>query len=270
MKFRLATVSLLATLTGAFALTMSPAQATVVANDNPCKISGWYVNPDETADAPDETVNGFVFEGKDLIHHATAPIDLPDIKNYTGNFVATTPGKVVFKMETENPYSTIVQDSDGKFWSTAMTYAQVGGQGSPVDNVSDLVGKPTKPGKAEYGATSHVVTFGVGYWVEEGTTTVTSIAFHGTKYDLTCKVQPSPSSASPTGTIKPTQPTTTKTSTHTSTSSTVAAGGTGDNGGQLAITGNNTALMVALGATVLAAGIALFAITRRRRNHFIS
>lgn len=172
-------------LVGGAVFTANSAMATTTGAQGACR-TGWYVNPDETADSPEQVPQGFRFEGKDLIHHATTPIDLPDIKSHTGSFEATVAGKVVFKMETSNPYSTIIQNADGKFWSTAMTYDQEGGQGHPVENVSDLIGKPTKPGKAQFGEASKVVTFGVGYWVEEGSTIVTSITFHGTKYELSC------------------------------------------------------------------------------------
>lgn len=166
----------------------SPAQAEVAGDENPCNVQGWYVNPDETADAPTRTPDGFVFDNKDLIHHATSPMDLSDIKPHTGSFEATVVGKVVFKMETEKPYSTIVQNADGKFWSSAMLATQDGGQNNPVENVSDLIGKDVKPGKAKYTSDTHVVSFGVGYWDIPGSTTVKSITFHGTKYRLTCNL----------------------------------------------------------------------------------
>lgn len=190
MKFRMLAVSLLATLMGLFALTSVPVQATP-SNDNPCGVEGWYVNPDEAAYTPERTYEGFVFKGKDLIHHEVDTLlDFPDVKTDTLSFEATTAGKVQGKMETMNPYSTINQTPSGKFWSTAMSYDQEGGQGKPVDNVSDLLGKPVKPGKVPFGETSKVTTFGVGYITEDGETTVTSITFHGKKYDFTCEKTP--------------------------------------------------------------------------------
>lgn len=262
MKFRLTVVSLLAALAGAFALTATPVQATAV-NDNPCGVQGWYVNPDETDDAPTRSVDGFFFDNKDLIHHATAPIDLPDIKILTGSFEADTAGKVVFKMETENPYSTIIQNPDASFWSTAMTYDQIGGQGHPVVSVSDLIGKDTKPGKVKYGDTTHVVTFGVGYWVADGNTTVSSITFHGTTYDLTCKPKPT-ESTSPTATPTKTSPSASASATTTA----IAGGATGEP--TLPVTGSPVVLIVVLAGGLVASGLLLYVTTRRRKNKFVA
>lgn len=249
MKIRILAVTLMATLAGAFALSTGPAQATV--SDNPCGVQGFYVNPDEKAYEPARTESGFLFEGKDLIHHATAPLDFPDVKPNTLSFVATVSGKVQGKMETSNPYSTINQNPDGKFWSTAMTYDQEGGQGKPVDNVSDLLGKDVKPGKVKFGETSKVVSFGVGYSVAEGETTVTSITFHGTKYDLTCKTEATtPPSASPTAA----QPTT----------SAPAIG----RGPTLPVTGASIGLTVGIGGTLLVLGGGAYLVARRRRVKF--
>ncbi len=150
-------------------------------------LTGWYANADEQADLPTATEDGLLFENKDLIHHATSPIDLADMDKVSASFVTTTAGKVVFKVETSSPYSTIITNSDGKLWSTAMSYDQEGGQGHPIDKYSQFVDLATKPGKAAYTSASMVVTFGVGYWVAEGDTVVSSISFHGTNYPLTCK-----------------------------------------------------------------------------------
>lgn len=174
-------------------------------------LSGWYVNNDESSDKPAPTADGLLFENKDLIHHATDPIDLADMDKVTGSFVATKPGKVLFKVETSAPYSSIITDADGKFWSTAMTYDQEGGQGHPVAKYSDLLGKPTKPGKPPYTSATNVVTFGIGYAVAEGDTVVKSITFHGKTYPLTCAA--------------PTQAPTTKTPTPKATSASPVAGG---------------------------------------------
>jgi hypothetical protein len=257
VKFRMLAVALLAFLAGAFALVISPAQATPTNVDNPCGVTGWYVNPDETDNAPARTADGFLFEGKDLIHHEVDTLlDFPDIKATTLSFEATVAGKVVGKMETMNPYSTIVQNADGKFWSTAMTYAQEGGQGHPVENVSDLLGKDVKPGKVKFGETSKVTTFGVGYWDTPGSTVVTSITFHGKKYDFTCeKTRPT----TPPATVEPTTPVVTP-----------PAENGGDGGGStqtpdpatLPVTGDkgNTGVMIAVvGGSMLLGGVLIFA-----------
>jgi LPXTG-motif cell wall-anchored protein len=160
--------------------------------------SGWYANADEQDLLPEPTEHGLKFEGKDLIHHTTDPIDLADMDKVIGTFHASVAGKVVFKVETSNPYSSIITQADGKLWSTAMDATQEGGQSHPVDKYSDLVGKPTKVGKPALTSATRVVTFGVGYWTETGSTVVDWIAFHGTKYDLKCLcVKPTPSSPSP-------------------------------------------------------------------------
>lgn len=279
MKYRMLATALAASFASAFMMATTPAQATQ--NINPCGVQGWYVNPDETDNAPTRSEAGFFFDGKDLIHHATSPIDLPDIKANTLSFVADTPGKVVGKMETENPYSTIVQQADGKFWSTAMTYDQIGGQGHPVNNVSDLVGtdedpRPTKPGKAQYNMTSHVVTFGVGYWVEDGNTTVSSIKFHGVNYDLSCKTHTTPPTTAPTHTTSPTASSSASQSTSASPSHTVTASstptligaGTGSDT-NLPVTGASTGILVAVSIVLLGVGTTAFFVTRRR-NKFVA
>lgn len=254
-------VSLMVALMGLFGLSTVPAQATP-SNDNPCGVEGWYVNPDEAAYTPERTYEGFLFEGKDLIHHEIAsPMDLPDVKTETLTFEATTAGKVVGKMETMNPYSTIVQNADGKFWSTAMTYAQEGGQGHPVENVSDLIGKDVKPGKVKFGETSKVTTFGVGYWVEEGSTTVTSITFHGKTYDLTCdKTPPTTPPVTNPPVNEPTDP--------------PADGGNGggdtDEGNEetLPVTGSPAGMIAGGGAILLILGGCAYVVTRRRSTKF--
>lgn len=283
MKNRILAVALMAVF-GLFGLSAVPAQATP-ASDNPCKVEGFYVNPDEKDYEPTRTEAGFLFEGKDLIHHATS-LDFPDVKTNTLSFKATVDGKVQGKMETSNPYSTINQNLDGKFWSTAMLNDQEGGQNKPVDNVADLIGKDVKPGKVKYSDISKVVSFGVGYVVETGSTTVTSITFHGTKYDFTCKIEPSPTTSptvkpttSPTVTASPTHsspsatptsvPTTTSPAPEPSTTTDVAMTPAGNNtdGGDLPVTGSTlipTAVLI--GFAMVAGGGALFYVTRRRRT----
>lgn len=171
---------------GVYAALPASAEATA---SNPCNLSGWYVNDDETAAEPTRTFDGFTFEGKDLIHHKAPSdgIDFADMDHVLYSFTATVANKVVYKMETSAPYSTIVTNADGKLWSTAMSAEQIGGQSNPVEKFTDFLGKPVKPGKVAFSGTSQVETFGVGYWVEPGATVVKSISFHGVTYPLSCK-----------------------------------------------------------------------------------
>jgi len=192
------------------ALMGAPAYATetdahAVKNSEKCpNASGWYTNPDEGDDVPTQKADGFLFEGKDLIHRSVTPQDLADVK--AGSFVAVgTADKVVFKMETTAPYSTIVQTPDGKFWSSKVP-AGKGSQSAPVAHVIDLTDADVValPGKTYTGATK-VVTFGVGYWTESGSTLVKSISFHGHTHALSCKPVASPSTSSSSPTTKPKQ-----------------------------------------------------------------
>jgi LPXTG-motif cell wall-anchored protein len=279
----------LATLAGALVLA-GPAQATGGTTPNgpsfaTCpNLTGWYANEDEQGDLPQATVAGLKFEGKDLIHHATS-LDFTDFDKTNKSFEATTSGKVVFKAETSGPYSTIVINADGKLWSTAFKPEATGGQNLPVAKAEDLIGKPDsmKPGKLPYTAASRVVTFGVGYWVEAGSTVVRSISFHGHKYWLTCHPKPSTSpsastsptvkpsaSASASATVKPsattkapTQPTTAAPS---SSAPVVIVGTSG--GTSLPVTGANGFILVGLGAIAVGGGLALLLAARRRKVNF--
>lgn len=227
--------------------------------------TGWYANPDEQDNLPEPTAAGLRFEGKDLIHHATSPIDLADMDHVTAGFDATMDGKVVFKVETSAPYSTIITNADGKVWSTAMTYDQEGGQGHPVAHYSDLVGKDTKPGKAHFDTSSRVVTFGVGYWVEPGETVVSQIKFHGTTYDLTCTPPTTTPTTDPT-TKPPTKPTTAPPSHSPSASPSASVppviGGADPS---LPVTGPNLLLIASTGLGLLIAGAGAVFFSRRRR-----
>lgn len=260
--------------TGVFIIASQGAYATTTPGPSfaTCpNLAGWYANPDEQDQLPTPTVDGLKFEGKDLIHHATSGIDLADMDHVTASFVATTPGKVVFKVETSAPYSTIITNADGKVWSTAMTYDQEGGQGHPVAHYSDLIGKPTKPGKAQFDSASKVVTFGAGYWVEEGSTVVSSISFHGTTYPLTCKPVVESSSPAPHSSSISPAPVKTSAKPHTSSSSAHPGGaaGTGSgSGGALAITGPPVGLIVGGAVSLLILGGAAWFVGRRRKTTF--
>jgi hypothetical protein len=254
------------------------AQATEGTAIDAC-VPGWYVNPDETDNKPEATEAGLKFEGKDLAHHEHRPLDLADVR--AGSFVADgDAGKLFMKLETTAPYSTIVVTGEGTFWSTAMTYDQEGGQGKPVAKVSDLVGKPTKPGKPALTADTKVVTFGVGYATEAGSTVVSSIRFHGTTYDVTCKPEPTPTptvSASPSVSPSPStsasvSPSATASVTATPTGSASASPTTvpGNAGGEpgLPVTGPALKVGVGVGLILLATGAVFVFFSRRRRNRF--
>jgi len=240
-------------------------------------LAGWYANPDEQNDLPEPTEAGLKFEGKDLIHHATDPIDLADMDHVTTGFTATTAGKVLFKVETSTPYSTIITNPDGKLWSTAMTYDQEGGQGHPVAHYSDLVGKPTKPGKANFSSASRVATFGVGYAVEEGSTVVSSISFHGHVYPLTCvppTSSPTPSASSSSASPSPSTSASHSVSPSASHSpaagvpSTSPAAHGGAVSGGLPVTGAPAGLLAGGAAALLAIGAGLLLFVRRRKVSF--
>jgi LPXTG-motif cell wall-anchored protein len=274
-------VALAAFLTCAFGFA-SAAQAT---DDKPSfatcdNLNGWYANPDEQEDLPTPTEAGLLFEGKDLIHHQTSPLALADVKT-GGTFEATNAGKVVFKMETTNPYSTIIQNQDGKFWSSRLAVDAPGGQNKPVSVVTDMIGSETKTGNPKYTNDTHVVTFGVGYWVAEGDTVVSSISFHGNKYPLTCKPKPtsapttSASTSPPTSKPTTSSPTATKPTTLAPTTNSPAPGfivgsavGGAVSGPSLPVTGPSIGVVAAVGAAVLALGGALLVLTRRRKAAF--
>lgn len=288
-------VAVFALAVGALLATPAFATETGVPLVGTC-LKGFYVNPDEALLLPEQKPNGLLFEGKDLIHHATGPIDFADFDKTDKSFTATKPGKVVFKAETSGPYSNLVINADGKLWSTAFLPEAVGGQNQPVAKAVDLIGKPAsmKPGKTPYTAESRVVTFGVGYWVEAGDTVVTSISFHGRTYDLDCKPRPEPSktSASPkptvtpsataSATVKPTpsgtatvKPTVTVSPSPTvTTSPTTGVGGVGTEGGstgggtKLPVTGPSMGVAIGAGVVLLAAGVTAVVLVRRRRTSF--
>lgn len=182
----------------AFALAVSaPASAEVVVADaNPCKVEGWFVNPDEAGREPTRTYDGFVFENTDLIHHnAPAGLTTKDLTN--GGFAATpNPDQSsFFSVEVsgdDGGYATLRWDRVSIKWVTV-----VGGVLYENTDPDKLVDMP--PVKRSH----KVVRFGVGYTVNPpGTvkTTVSSVSFLGTAYTFKC-AKPSPTG---TPTAKPT------------------------------------------------------------------
>lgn len=158
-------------------------------------LQNWHVNADETDVEPAVTTAGLVFTSKDLIHHATN-MSLADVR--AESFVANGDAdKVVAKFETDSPYTSIIQTPDGKYWSSHIA-SGTGSQSAPVDTVADLIGIPATNASGGLTVDTKVVSFGVGYWTVLGTTTVSSITFHGTKYDTKCEAAPAaPKNAGP-------------------------------------------------------------------------
>jgi hypothetical protein len=225
-------------------------------------LKDWYVNPDETAQQPEATADGLKFTGEDLIHHKT-DLALTDV--HAGAFEADgTADKLVMKYETDAPYTTIVQTPDGTFWSSHISTG-TGSQDHPVASPHDLIGIPQRGASGGLTEDTRVVSFGPGYWMEDGQATVDAVQFHGVTYDLTCKPAPASSSASP----KPTATTTTP-APHSSTShpaaAAAAAGGTSGGTGALAITGPNGWLLGAVGLGLLVVGAGVLAAQRRRKR----
>lgn len=257
------------------ALLAQPAHATETGGEGLVRgtcpnLTGWPDREDEVY--PKVTAGGLEFGDKTNIHHAIAPLDLADVR--PGSFTATGPAddQLLMKLETDTPYATIVVTSDGKFWSSKIPADQPGGQSHPVAAAVDLVGLAALPGKT-LTANTHVVTVGLGVGNGPGAgRLVSSVTFHGHRYDLTC--EPTPSSSSPSPASSSASPKPSKTSgtpkPHGSSSSPGAgAVAGGSNGGALAITGSSTDLIVGLGAVAMAlGGVALFAV-RRRRTRFI-
>lgn len=235
----------------------------------PC-LTGWYVNADETDNRPEATVDGLKFTGKNLIHHKTS-LALTDV--HAGSFTAVgTDDKVVMKYETDSPYTTIVQTPDGKFWSSHITTGP-GSQAQPVDTPHDLVGIPQRGASGGLTEDTKVVSFGVGYWTETGSTVVSSVAFHGVTYDLRCKPPTTTPPTHPTTppTSKPTTPpaTTSPTSEPSRSSTTgvpIDGGAAGGSGGALAVTGPSTGVVAGIAAALLAIGGALLLVARRKRR----
>lgn len=233
--------------------------------------AGWYTNPDEGDFLPEAKADGFLFEGKDLMHRQLgSALALADV--HAGSFTAVgDTDKVAIKMETTNPYSTIIQNPDGKFWSSRIAVDAPGGQNKPVEVVTDMIGSDTKTGNPKYTNDTKVYSIGVGYYTELGSTLVKTITFHGVKYDLVCPKPSTPASSSPTsGSPSPTKTSTSPTAKPSSStsSSSVAVVPVGNSSGGLPVTGPSVGIIIAVSAVLLVGGGVLLVASRRRRNQF--
>lgn len=268
-------------------LPMGAAQAETD-NPNPCGVEGWFVNPDEADRTPERTVEGFVFENTDLVHQAApAGLTTKDLKN--GDFHATPlpDQESFFSVEVAGPdgkYGTLRWNTKTKMWNLV-----AGGQFYEHADPDVLVDLP--PDKRSH----TVITFGVGYTKSPpGTikTTVTSVAFMGKAYKLSClkpTTSPTPStSVSPTVSTSPTATSTASTtpsasasSSTTSTPSTsISATSTpkpsssvvtpsvspATNGEELPVTGGSVGKLFIGALAIIAIGGALFLVARRRRS----
>ena len=269
MKKHHAIAAIVAAVIGAALAAPAAAQAAVPVESD-C-VTGWYVNDDEAALAPVQTAEGFLLDGTTgtkLVHHAVGPLDLADVKaggfELAGATVGTMP---LIKLETTAPYTTINQTSDGTFWATAMTYDQQGGQGHPVATVADLIGLDTKPGKPKLTSDTKVTTFGIGIDADNKAT-VSSVSFHGVKYDLTCKpTEHETTTATPKPSKTTSAPATVTPSASSSSDPAAAAvGGSAEPG--LPVTGVNGLAIGGAAVFLLALGGLLFLAARERRKKF--
>ncbi len=199
MKYRTQAAALVAgTAVLGFAL-IGPvtAHAETEVDPNPCKIDGWFVNPDEADREPTRTYGGFVFESTDLIHH-NAPAGLTTADLDSGDFTATpTPDQPsFFSVEVVNAdnsgYATLRYNRMSHQWDM-VTGGQLYSNADP-----DKLVEMTTPPKSK-----NVVRFGVGYTKNPaGTvkTTVSVVSFQGKEYKLGCVKPTTTPTATSTGT----------------------------------------------------------------------
>jgi LPXTG-motif cell wall-anchored protein len=294
MKIRSMLVALaLAAGAGGLALVAMPAQATVTPNTDPCKVgTSWFVNGDEGERTPTRTIDGFVFEETDLIHHA-APTGLTVEALENGAYTASpAPDQPSF-------FSVEVSDSPGGYatlrWDPLNHKWQMttGGQFYENTSAKDLVDSVT-PHKSH-----HVITFGVGYTkTPPGTvkTTVKSVSFAGQVYRFNCSGipthrPPTRPTHKPTATVTPTatatvtpttRPTTTAPTTRPVPTATTATPtpsvsissppiiGVSNNipSGGLPLTGPGVASIFAVGGGALLIGLGVVVLMRRRKTNF--
>lgn len=236
-------------------------------------LSGWFVNPDETARTPEPTEAGLKFEATDLIHHTVTGVTTETLGH--GTYAASpAPDQPSF-------FSVEVADSDGSGYATlcwnpsaGVWEMTTGGQFYSNVNPTTLVDLK--------GKSHQVVRFGVGYTEHPaGTvaTVVSSVTFNGQTYPLTCVPPTSSPTPEPTRTTSSPTPAPTRTvgsgwtprpTTHVSSSA--AAGAvddtTGEGGSGLPVTGPAVGWLVLLGLGVVAAGTGLALVSRRRKVDF--
>jgi hypothetical protein len=235
-------------------------------------LKDWFVSNDEnSADDPDgdrtpvPTVDGLQFSGNQLIHHDSEVLDTDNLKHGTFTANPAPDQNSFFSVEVANSdgsgYATLRWNVDTSKWE--MT---TGGQFYTDENPSKLVDLK--------GKSHHIVRFGVGYTANPKgtvTTVVSSVSFHGTKYDLTC--QPPVVTTPPTTKATPTASHTVTAKPSTSSPSHPvggAAAGGGSSGGALAITGPSGGVIAGVaGALVFFGALALWAV-RKRKQTFVA
>lgn len=256
--------------------------------------SGWYVNPDEAARAPEQLSDGLKFEPGDLVHRAVA--NLPVASLVPGTYAASpAPGQPsFFSVEVRNPsgaYGTLRWDPTASLWSITIG-AGTGPGGAATDGtftnanpVSLLAGKVTKWG-AFSPATDVVVSFGVGFTANPPgtvTTKVTSVTFQGTTYPTLCLPPTSSASASASSSSKPPSQSASASasssksaSTSASVSATPSSSSTppvvGAGSGRLPTTGSSwVPWLIGSGVALLLVGAGLLAwLWRRNRTVYVS
>ncbi len=255
---------------------------------NPCKVEGWFVNPDEADREPTRTYDGFVFESTDLIHHnAPAGLTTADLESGDFNASPAPDQSSFFSVEVsgdDGGYATLRYNRSSHEWD--MVTGGVLYSNADPDKLVEMV-TPNKSKK--------VVRFGVGYTKNPaGTvkTTVTSISFQGKVYTLKCEKPTEPTkspTATPTGsptksptsspTATPTgSPTKSPTATPSSTGTTsptpskttnspiVTPVDPTGNDEELPVTGASVGMLVAGAIGVTALGTLLVIAGRRRKR----
>lgn len=301
MKTRLAAV--LASAVGLLAAGLVTLAAPAVATETPAgptfatcpNLAGWYVNPDEADRKPKATVAGLEFGPGDLIHHAVTGVTVETLTS--GDYTASpAPDQnSFFSVEVVNEngsgYATLRYNRSTHLWNLV-----TGGQFYEHADPAVLVDMPPTD------RSHRVVSFGVGYTKNPPgsvTTVVSSVAFGGEAYPLTCAPPTTPPTTSPTTSASPSSSVSpsasasasasvspsasVSVSASTSSSATVSASPSasfstvpattgptfvpvpagGSDG--LPVTGPPIGLVVALGLAVIGTGIAMVALVRRRR-----
>jgi hypothetical protein len=245
--------------------TITPVNSCLNANE----IKKWYGHDDEAAlfAKVTSTPEGLKFDGASLAHRDLDPsLKLADAPKHA---LLTTVGTVtgvppLVKFRTDAPFSTLNIDADGKWWSSKINPSDPGGISNPVAGPEEFVDLPlTKVAPVEgvqvkYTEGTTIEDIQIGYATDTGNVaTVKSLVYATKVYAFACpKLVASPGpvnsgSASP----KP-KPSVIK----TSKSPAPELALTGESGGT-----NWPAVIGGVGAAIIAAGAALYYVTRPRR-----